>query len=214
MTYDRENAERFWEHMYAGRESRPADARPNAVLAAVLTAPGVGLSVGDALDLGCAEGADTVWLAQRGWSVLGADVSPTALGRTRSRAELAGVGERVRTEHHDLASSFPSGLFDLVSAHYLQTPLRFPRTRVLKRAAAAVRSGGLLLIVDHASTAPWSWDRGKNIRFPSPRETADALDLDPGEWSEHRVEAVERQAIGPGGQIATVTDNVIALRRN
>lgn len=208
------NAEKFWDDLYSGREARPLDAGPNAVLSTVLTGLGAGLPTGDALDLGCAEGADTVWLAHRGWSVLGVDVSTTALERTRARAEHAAVGGRVRTEQHDLGVSFPAGHFDLVSAHYLHTPLDFPRARVLQRAAAAVRPGGLLLIVDHASVAPWSWNQDEDVVFPTPRDTLDTLDLDPADWTEHRVEAADRQASGPDGQVAGVTDNVMALRRH
>lgn len=209
---DFEDAETFWEDVYAGREARPLDAPPNAVLSAVLSGLAADLPAGDALDLGCAEGADTVWLGRRGWDVLGVDVSTTALDRTQARAEQAGVGGQVRTERHDLGASFPVGHFDLVSAHYLQTPLTFPRARVLQQAGAAVRPGGVLLVVDHASVAPWSWDR-RVVTFPTPRETLDTLELNPADWTELLVEAADREATGPQGQVATVTDNVMALRR-
>jgi 2-polyprenyl-3-methyl-5-hydroxy-6-metoxy-1,4-benzoquinol methylase len=98
-----ENAEKFWEDLHVGHPTQPLDAQPSAVLAAVVTGSGAGLTVGDALDMGSAEGADTVWLGQRGWSVLGVDVSTTVLKRTRVRAEHASVSVRVRTERHDLA---------------------------------------------------------------------------------------------------------------
>lgn len=210
--HDDTEAGRFWEDLYAGREARPLDAGPNAVLADVLTGLGEDLPPGDAVDLGCAEGADSTWLAGRGWTVLGVDVSATALERTRARAARAGVSDRVETEAHDLGRSFPIRSFDLVNAHYLQTPLEFPRARVLRRAAAAVRPNGLLLIVDHASVAPWSWNQGA-VTFPTAHTTLATLDLDPADWTEHRVEAADREATGPDGQVATVTDNVIALRR-
>jgi hypothetical protein len=41
----------------------------------------------------------------------------------------------------------------------------------------------------------------------------DGLDLDPGRWRAEILDSLERQAAGPDGQKATVTDNVIALRR-
>jgi hypothetical protein len=75
-----------------------------------------------------------------------------------------------------------------------------------------VAPGGLLLIVDHASVSPWSW-ADPHTRFPTPEETLAALDLGPGRWRTERLGAPERQATGSNGQAATVTDNVIAVRR-
>lgn len=71
--------------------------------------------------------------------------------------------------------------------------------------------GGLLLIVEHASAAPWSWNQ--EYRFPSPEETLASLALDPAEWQTERLEAPEREATGPNGEVATVKDNIIAIRR-
>ena len=52
-----------------------------------------GLSPGVALDVGCGEGADVVWLAERGWRVTGADLSVVALEKARKHADEAGVAE-------------------------------------------------------------------------------------------------------------------------
>lgn len=72
--------------------------------------------------------------------------------------------------------------------------------------------GGLLLIVDHASTPPWSW-AGPHMRFPTPGQVLTSLDLAPDEWDPERLAAPEREATGPDGQVATVIDNVLAIRR-
>jgi hypothetical protein len=89
--------------------------------------------------------------------------------------------------------------------------LDIPRAKVLQDAARAVAPGGLLLIVEHASVAPWSWNQEQ--RFPSPEETLASLDLDLAAWEIERLAAPSREATGPGGQIATVIDNIIAIRR-
>jgi hypothetical protein len=81
-----------------------------------------------------------------------------------------------------------------------------------KAAARAVTPGGLLLIVEHASVAPWSWV-DPDTAFPTPEQSLGTLDLDPSRWHREFVGAPERLATGPNGQSATVTDNVIALRR-
>lgn len=205
----RDHAERFWEAHYGAQEQRWSG-RPNPVLVDVVGS----LEPGAALDLGCGEGGDAVWLAQRGWRVTAVDISATALERASALAAAAGVEGLADLRRHDLAETFPSGAFDLVSAQYLHSPIEFPRGRVLKAAAGAVAAGGLLLVVDHGSSRPWAWNHDhRHSDTPSPGEVLSALDLDPGRWRTERLDSPEREAIGPDGQSATVIDNVIAIRR-
>ena len=201
-------AERFWADHYRRRE-RVWSGMANPVLVDVV---GSLQRPGTALDLGCGEGGDTIWLARQGWRVTAVDVSATALDRAAADAATAGVADRIDFRQHDLAATFPIGAFDLVSAQYLHSPIEFPRVHVLQEAASAVTPGGLLLIVDHASVSPWSW-ADPHTRFPTPEETLAPLDLSPGRWHTELLGSPERQAIGPNGQTATVTDNVIAVRR-
>ena len=200
-------AERFWEGHYRAHE-RVWSGRANPVLVDVAGS----LPPGAALDLGCGEGGDAIWLAGRGWRVTAVDVSATALSRASAHAAAAGVEARIDFQQHDLAQTFPAGAFDLVSAQYLQSPVEFPRDRVLHAAARAVASGGLLLVVAHASVPPWSL-ADPDTRFPTPEEALAALDLTPGQWGTERLGARERLASGPDWQSATVTDTVIAVRR-
>ena len=198
---------RFWEEHYLA-STRPSSGRPSGALVR-FAGP---LPEGTALDLGCAQGDDAVWLARRGWRVVAVDVSATVLARAAKNAQTAGVSDLVAFERHDLASTFPEGRFDLVCALFLHSPVEFPRTRVLRAAARAVDPGGLLLIVEHASVAPWSWADPDTV-FPTPEQSLAALDLDPSRWHGEFVGAPQREATGPNGQRDTVTDNVIALRR-
>ena len=142
---DGSQTEQFWEGHYRKRE-RVWSGNANPILIEVAES----LPSGTALDLGCGEGGDAVWLARLGWQVTAVDVSNTALHRAAAEATTADVETLIDFQKHDLTRSFPEGSFDLVSAQYLQSPIEFPRDRVLKRSAEAVAPGGLLLIVAHA----------------------------------------------------------------
>ena len=201
-------AEQFWEGHYREHE-QVWSGKANPVLVDVVES----LPPGNALDLGCGEGGDAIWLAQHGWQVTAVDISATALNRAATYAATVGVKARIDFQQHDLTRTFPTGAFDLVSAQYLQSPVEFPREQVLQAAARAVTPGGLLLIVEHASVSPWSWNSDSPTRFPTPEEILAALKLSSKRWHIEHLDAPQRQAIGPNGQTATITDNIITVRR-
>ncbi|MFC9971008.1 class I SAM-dependent methyltransferase [Spirillospora sp. NPDC127200] len=202
------DAKTFWDGLYAARPAA-ADPRPNPPLVETVT----GLPPGDALDLGCGNGGDALWLARGGWRVSAVDISAVAVERLAHIARARGLGEQITAERHDLRESFPPGGFDLVCAHYLHTPFDLDRSAVLRSAAHALRPGGRLLVVDHGSAAPWSWDQDPDVRYPSPQEVAAGIGLDPATWTVERADAPRRIATGPGGRTAEVTDHVLLVRR-
>ncbi|WP_431925781.1 methyltransferase domain-containing protein [Micromonospora wenchangensis] len=199
---------RHWDELYRGRE-RYWSGRPNPHLVDVAGA----LPPGTALDLGCGEGGDAVWLARQGWRVTAVDVSTAALDRSAAAVTAAGVTALVDFQRHDLARTFPAGEFDLVSAQFLQSPLEFPRTEVLRAAARAVAPGGRLLVVEHGAVPPWGNAAHHHTRFPTPQETLADLDLDPDGWDVERLDAPQRQATGPDGQTGTLVDHLVLVRR-
>ncbi|MCO8271676.1 methyltransferase domain-containing protein [Actinoplanes sp. TRM 88003] len=194
-------AEEFWEKQYRAHQAWGGRANPLLVEVASPLTPGT------ALDLGCGAGGDAVWLARRGWQVTAVDISPTAVDKVR------GHGLPITAEQHDLAQTFPSGTFDLISAQYFQTPLPLDRAQVLRTAAHALHPGGRLLVVDHGSIAPWSWNQDPDTHFPTPTEVAAELALDPAQFAVARADRPQREATGPGGRTAQVTDNVLIIRR-
>ncbi|HLJ08073.1 MAG TPA: methyltransferase domain-containing protein, partial [Acidimicrobiia bacterium] len=60
-----------WDARYREREGARWSGRPNGRLLAEIS----GLAPGRALDVGCGEGADAIWLAGRGWTVIAIDIS-------------------------------------------------------------------------------------------------------------------------------------------
>src|SRR5881628_1769817 len=170
--HDDQNAQKFWEAHYGERE-RIWSGRVNAQLPGILA----DVSPGRALDLGCGEGGDAVWLAENGWQVTAVDVSATVIGRAAAAAEARGVRDRIVFERHDLSDSFPEGIFDLVSAQFLHSTVRLERPQILRHAADAIAPGGRLVIVDHAAAPPFSKKVPHDHPFPTPEEVLTELDL-------------------------------------
>ncbi|WP_432476493.1 class I SAM-dependent methyltransferase [Nocardioides sp. GXQ0305] len=201
----------FWEEKYAGA-SGIWSGEPNRALVDEAT----DLAPGHALDLGCGEGGDALWLAARGWTVTGLDLSPTALGRADAAARAARLDDRTHWLVADLAdlATWPDDApYDLVIGCFLQSPLEFPRAAVLRRAATLVAPGGRLLVVAHAAPPPWSdVPADRHDEFPTvERELAD-LALDDG-WQIEVAEVRERDATGPDGQRGHLLDTVVRARR-
>src|SRR5213080_2689205 len=78
-----------FDELYAGEEAIWSG-EPNGTLIQEMS----GAAPGRALDVGCGEGADAVWLARQGWQVTGLDVAEAALQRAESLARQAGVQVR------------------------------------------------------------------------------------------------------------------------
>jgi SAM-dependent methyltransferase len=132
-----------WDARYSEGDGAKWSGRPNGRLVAEVA----GLAPGRALDAGCGEGADAIWLARRGWAVTAIDISDVAVSRAQEAAELAGDSvEWVRGDA--LRTPFPARTFDLVSLQYPALPKAAgePAVRTL---LDTVRAGGLLLAVYH-----------------------------------------------------------------
>lgn len=201
----------FWDDRYARRE-QVWSGRPNPQLVAEASA----LAPGTALDVGSGEGADAIWLAERGWTVTGVDISPVGLSRAAEHAAQAGaeIADRIQWRRADLfAEPFePFGTYDLVNSQYLHLPPE-ERARALSRLAESVAPGGSLLVVSHH---PLDLEvPGLRPNVPELFYTAAELAalLEPARW-EILVEAArERSASGPAGEPVTVRDAVLHARR-
>jgi SAM-dependent methyltransferase len=105
------------------------------------------LPPGTALDLGSGQGRNAFWLAERGHTVTGLDLSPVAVEQAATVAadhDLDATFEAV-----DLTSWDPEGrTWDLVVLAYLQLPDAV-RSRVHQAAVDALAPGGRLILIAH-----------------------------------------------------------------
>lgn len=116
-----------WNARYAGRAGLVAG-KPNPFLREHLAL----LPRGHALELAMGEGHEAIFLAQRGFSVTGIDISEVAVARALQMARRAGVS--IDAQVMDLrTATLPSETYDVVICfYYLQRDL-FPHiVRTLK----------------------------------------------------------------------------------
>jgi SAM-dependent methyltransferase len=197
----------FWDARYASAD-RVWSGEPNPQLVADVSA----VPPGRALDVGAGEGADSIWLARQGWTVVAVDVSSVALDRARRHAEFAGVADRISWVHGDvLAGPLPAGPFDLVSVEFMHVPLA-ERTELFRRCIDAVGPGGLLQIVGHHPS-----DLATGARRPARHDVFYAAEeiaglLDDG-WTVLACDARPRPAVDHQGAPITIHDAVLLARR-
>lgn len=131
-----------WNERYSGEQIWSGN--PNGALLVEVA----DLRPGRALDVGCGEGADAVWLARHGWQVTALDISTKAVERTEALAAEAGV--RVEGVAAGLLDApLVDAAYDLVSAMY-PALLRTPTAEAEQRLLRLVAPGGTLLVVHHA----------------------------------------------------------------
>ena len=198
----------FWDHLWSKTLCENADkvARrpPNAHLMTELG----DLPPGRALDAGCGHGAESIWLAVRGWRVTAVDFSVTALAHGRSMAEAAGaeVAERIDWIEGDLSTWTPEPLrYDLVVCLYVHVAGSVEET--VGRLASGVAPGGTLFLVGHRPVDPATGAATSAAGQVQVSVECAVTALDPEEWE--LVVAEER----PRGAAGTGIDAVIRARR-
>lgn len=200
----------FWERRYRAhpvvRHGRP---NPPLVEAAANLPPGT------ALDAGCGEGADAIWLASRGWRVTAVDFAATALRRSRERAETLGaaIADRIEWIAADLTEWRPTEEpFDLVSTQYAHVPSA-SRTALFRTLAASVAPGGTLLVVGHhpPDHLPTGTPGPAGDLYLRAEEVAACLD--PDQWDISVADARSRSVADPACHEVPVRDAVLRARR-
>lgn len=208
--------ETFWDERYSG-SGAVWSGNPNPQL----VAEAAGLAPGRALDVGCGEGADSLWLAERGWQVSAVDISNVALQKAAHHASAkAASGTAVPAlpgtiawDHHDLlAWTPPAASFDLVTAQFMHLP-KVDRDPLYARLAAAVATGGSLLIVGHAASDIHAGARRPDVQdlFFTAADIAGALDENM--WRIEASESRPRSAEDSDGHPITIHDEVLRAVR-
>lgn len=194
-----------WDERYSGSD-KIWSGRPNPQLVAEVT----GLEPGSALDLGCGEGGDVIWLAQQGWTVTGADFSTEGLARASRHAQEAGVADRTDWWQVDARAFEPAGrAFDLVTTHFLHPGGAM--VDVVGRLTAAVAPGGHLLVVGHAPSEVF--EQLSRKQHEAMWHAADLLPALPDDFEvlvvEERPRVVERD-----GRTVEIGDATLLARRS
>ncbi|MEO5874400.1 MAG: class I SAM-dependent methyltransferase [Streptosporangiaceae bacterium] len=193
----------FWDERY---RSGPAlwSGQPNPQLVTEVA----GLRPGTALDIGCGEGADAIWLADQGWQVTATDISVVALDRAAGHA-----GDRKITwVQGDITDWTLDTTYDLVSAHFIHAD-RTEREAFQRRFASAVAPGGSLLVVGHhPADLEFRLGRPDLTGFMFTAQDVAAL-LDPAEWEIVTCENRPRTVDDPDGAAVTVLDSTLRARR-
>jgi SAM-dependent methyltransferase len=159
------------------------------------------LAPGRALDLGCGQGRNSVWLVRNGWTVTGVDFSDVALAAAR---EAAPGAEWVQADLRDYEPDRTA--YDLVLYAFVQLPAR-ERREILERAARALAPGGTLLVVGHDLlnlTEGWAGPSDARVLF-TPDDVVPEL---PG-LAVERAERVRRPVTDEEGRPQVQVDAVV-----
>jgi SAM-dependent methyltransferase len=174
------------------------------------------LQPGDAIDIGCGEGGDAVWLAQHGWTVTAVDVSTVVIDKARAHASVslpAEVADRITWQPADVRTwQPPAESADLVSLQFvhLTEPLL---AEVQARLAVSVREGGTLLIVNHDPLDVHSGIGRPDIPGIMLAASAIVACLDADLWHVEVAEPFARPAKSHEGVDVTVHDTVVRATR-
>lgn len=198
----------MWEN--ADVAKRFAERPPDHRLVALLTGDGEYAQVRQewapgpqpkVLDIGCAGGRNTVWLAANGADVLAFDASSAMVTETTVRlAEVVGQAEaewRVRKGYLDDLGEYLNSGFDLVVAlgvlQNAQTAAEWQRA--LAETARVLRPGGLVLVANFApdsapagtplTRVPGSQDVWAGFESPSRHMTLPSADRLDAQFGQH-----------------------------
>lgn len=156
---------RRWDKKWAARPED--DLRPHPLLAENTHL----LTGGRALDVACGRGQNAIWLAERGYEVLGVDISQNALDAAAAYASERALEERIRFARVDLDDwEIPASAFDLICV------FRYLDRRLFSAIRAGLRPHGLLFYATRHTGALRRNPRANKAFLLSPGELREAFE--------------------------------------
>lgn len=142
-----------WNESYASGQLPWDTGQPEPLLAEFVTSGAVTPCA--TLEIGAGTGTNAIWMAERGFDVLGVDVSPLAV--KRAYAKMDGHALRCRFAALDFLAATPPGgpfqfVFDRGCFHVFDEPDE--RQRFAARVAAVLAPGGLWLSLIGSTEGP------------------------------------------------------------
>lgn len=159
-----------WNERYASGEPLPWDTgTPDPLLVEMVESRAI--APGRTLEVGCGTGTNAIFLAERGFEVLGVDISPLAVEKAREKAQ-----GRCHFETVDFLAAAPPGgpfqfVFDRGCFHVFDEDRE--RARFAERVAAQLAEGGAWLSLIGSTEGP-PRDVGPPRR--SARDVIDAIE--------------------------------------
>lgn len=196
-----------WNERYANKEM-VWSAEPNRLFADIVGE----LPAGRALDLGCGEGRNALYLAENGWDVTGVDYSDAGIEKARRLAEHRDVAVDFRVADAGEIRLEPRS-FDLVAVVFLHTGAS-ERDHWLPQAIAAVADGGTFVYIGHDPANIESGVGGP--QDPSVLPGVDAISAALTGFAIERADVYRRpvgEDPGHGGDGGVALDTVVVARR-
>jgi SAM-dependent methyltransferase len=142
-----------WNESYASGQLPWDTGQPEPLLVEFVASSGV--KPGLTLEIGAGTGTNAIWMAERGFNVLGVDVSTLAV--EKARAKMEGRPLPCRFEALDFLAGTPPGgpfqfVFDRSCFHVFDEPDE--RQRFAARVAATLAPGGLWLSLIGSTEGP------------------------------------------------------------
>src|ERR1700739_907508 len=145
-------AHRCWDESYASGELPWDTGEPEPLLVEFVTADRVRPT--KTLEIGAGTGTNSIWLAERGFDVLGIDVAPLAVERANAKLDDRRLDCRFQTLN--FLTTAPEGFFGFVfdrgCFHVFDEPEE--RARVAAQVAATLSPGGLWLSLIGSTEGP------------------------------------------------------------